>query len=163
MEGIISWQILPWPPLSCTPHGPKGPINQNPIQLITHSPFHIFYSLLSAQQSFVSMWTCGDWSRNFFVFELSGVWRTADISRSLLTHRSIPIIVKAIVNVALSHYQLCMWLLQKLWPASASYWWQIWCFNHTVIVCPVRFFFCIMWGQNKRTNVYREKIFTLPP
>lgn len=52
---IISWQIHSWLSLSCTPHGPKGPINQNQIQLVSHSPWHIFYSLLSAQQSFVSM------------------------------------------------------------------------------------------------------------
>lgn len=87
-----------------------------------------------------------------FMFELSGVWRTADISRSSLMHRSIPIIVKAIVNVALSHYQLCLWLLSKAAAVSTALWRQMWRFNNTVIVCPVRFFFCIMWGQNKKKD-----------
>lgn len=90
--------------------------------------------------------------------ELSGVWRTADISRSSLMHRSIPIIVKAIVNVVFLHYQLQMWLLSKAVTPSAALWWQIWRFNHTVIVCLVRFFLCIVWGQNKKGGTSREEV-----
>lgn len=97
-----------------------------------------------------------------FMFELSGVWRTADISRSSLMHRSIPIIVKAIVNVALSHYQLCLWLLSKAADVSTALWRQMWRFNNTVIVCPVRFFFCIMWGQNKKKMGYLKMSFRSP-
>lgn len=80
-ERIISRQIHSWVSLSCTPHVPKGPINQNQVQLISHSPLNIFYSLLSAQQSFVSMQTYGDWTTNFSCLKsvwFQGLWTSAD-------------------------------------------------------------------------------------
>lgn len=41
---------------------------------------------------------------------------------------------------------------------STALWQQIWRFNHSVIVCLVRFFFGVMWGQNKKDGIAREEL-----
>lgn len=48
---------------------------------------------------------------------------------------------------------------KKLWPFFSALWWHIWWFNHTVIVCLVRFSFCVIGGKNEKDGPWRRELF----